>query len=206
MKKTILFGASLLMVSGGILTACSNENEFTDLELLQEQVEQKQILNKETSDFKDGFIEMIKGRKVETRSSGDEFTLSEEQIESLKVKGIDMFKSHGISEKEIEELNAGGDESFIALAIIFASVVEQPSMIPARIKTKSENEACFDANKVADCLLRAFGIKEILNGCITKTALVKILGKYVNTIGTIAMAVDFANCIGWIDYNKWFKW
>ncbi len=205
MKKQILFHASLFIMLGAVIfSACSSDDELNDLKLLQEQSQQQKVLNEETSEFKNTFVEIVKDESVGTRAASNEFTLTEEQTKILKNKAMNMFKSHNISDSDIDGLNSGTDESFIALAVIFATIVEQPSITPARMKTASENEECFDAVLVAECLLKVFAIHEVLKGCVTKTTLVKILGKYASALGYIAMAVEFADCVGWIDFNEWF--
>ena len=99
MKKTILSACVFIAMISCVLVSCSQYEEPYDLLLLEEQSKQEITLNKETSSFKADVISVVSQTK--TRASGDDFSFSAEQIKMLRKSSLEMFQSHGFSEKEV---------------------------------------------------------------------------------------------------------
>lgn len=196
MRRNILLSIIIFLSLCYIITSCSTDD--TDLQLLEEQYKIKPTLNKETSEFKSAFISVLNSNK--SRVSNKEIEFSNEQIDILKDKSLKLFKSHGFSKKELNKYGIKSDEHLILSATIFTALMENPSL-SQNIKTRSENdETCYNGTSISDCLLRVTGIHEIITGCLTKKAILKILGKYVPYIGWATAVADFANCMGWVDW------
>lgn len=195
------YSIAVMVIS--IMTAClftfisCSDNDDYDFQLLMEQ--QKTVLNKETSDFKSNLVSALTSQN--TRAVDGEFVFSEEQLKNLKELSLKMFESHGYAKEYIENVVENNDERLIMAAAIFTAIVESPStpIVKTRVEG-NDNEECYNANSVSDCLLRAAGIKELLQGCIKKATILKLISKYVPGIGYAAAVVDFANCMGWVEW------
>lgn len=205
-KRFLYFSVSFILFLGMIFTACSNEDEFSDLKLLSKQANIKPTLNEETETFKTTFVSMLKPT-TQTRASSDEFFFTEEQIDVITNKSLQMFSSHGFSEEEVIRLVDGDKEKLIFVATLFTALLESPTTYPetrsyALLKTQSESDedTCYDSASITDCILRATGLKELITGCLTKKAALKLLSKIVPYAGYVVAAADFANCMGWVDW------
>lgn len=201
MKRFYLIaGMVLSIMTAGVFTACSeSEDDRMDLQLLEKQEKKKSVLNKETSAFKSYMVSTLKQSR--TRSGDEDFAFSEEQLGMLKEKSLAMFASHGFTEKYLMDLVENDGEQLIFVATVFTAVVESPSIPIVKTRTEGgENGECYNAASVSDCLLRALAIRDILEKCLTKAAILKIISKWVPYAGYASAVADFANCMGWVDW------
>ena len=202
MKRFYLIaGMVLSIMTAGVFTACSDyEDDRMDLQLLKKQEKQGSVLNEETSAFKSYMILTLKQSR--TRSGDEDFAFSEEQLGMLKEKSLAMFTSHGFTEEYVMDVVENDDERLIFVATVFTAILESPSMptVKTRAVEGSEDETCYDAERVSDCLLRALNIRDLVTSCLTKTAILKIISKWVPYLSLAAALTDFANCMGWVDW------
>lgn len=137
---------------------------------------------------------------------------------------IDLANVYGISEQELKDIFGDLDNHKIALFGLALYSLEDDVNEDNSTKVSSLNlfaTNLFAAQKpnttvniyinkpkgpdVTDCALRAFGIYEItslVEGRLTKTAILKlagkVAGKYAGAIGAAWMVADFANCMDWV--------
>ena len=193
-------GTAVAVVITSFSIACSNEDDNLDLQLIEKQNEQKEVLNEETAEFKSNLISVLKQEKK--KGYGNDFSFSEENVAYLKEKGLKMFKSHGFTEDNLKSAGAKTDEEIIMMATIFTAIMEHPADIPRVMKRNESNEPCFDANMIAECILQATGIRDVVTGCLTKLAtleLVKKIAKSIPYVGAAVLIADFAYCMGWLN-------
>lgn len=204
MAKTILSACVFIAMISCVLVSCSQYEEPYDLLLLEEQSKQEITLNKETSSFKADVISVVSQTK--TRASGDDFSFSAEQIKMLRKSSLEMFQSHGFSEKEVLTIVDNNDIRLIFVATVFTALMEYPSTASYSMpKTRSESgETCYDIERIKDCLWEVFkdtfGLYDIMESiekkCVTKTAALKLLGKIGGYINAAIAIYDFSTCMG----------
>lgn len=205
MKNRFLTLGIITLFTALVIMSCSKDD--VNYDLLTENTENYQ-LNKESLEFKHSIISTFETQNASTKSGvNTNSNFAEDQIEDLREKSIDMFKSHGFEQSELDDLLEDGDERIIFMATVFTAIIDQEPIYstPGVIKTKLESssvddDTCYPSASVSDCLLRATGIKEILTGCLTKYAAFKILGRLVPYAGYTVAAADFANCMGWLNW------
>lgn len=205
-NKKFFLGFIAMMIVGGAFMACSKDSDPLDLQLLEEQAKQKVTLNKETSAFKADIISAIS--QSPTRVSETEFTFSAEQMKMLRESSLNMFRSHGFSEKEVLDVVDNNDIRLIFVATAFTALMEYPGTASYSMpKTRSESgETCYNIERIKHCLWEAvkdvFGLYDIMESiekkCVTKTIALELLGKYAAYIDIATAIYDFSNCMGWI--------
>lgn len=205
-NKKIFLGLIAMMIVGGVFMACSKDSDPLDLQLLEEQAKQKVTLNKETSAFKEDVISAMS--QSPTRVSEAEFTFSAEQMEMLRESSLNMFRSHGFSEKEVLDVVDNNDIRLIFVATAFTALMEYPGTASYSMpKTRSESgETCYDIDRIKHCIWAAvkdaFGIDSILESivekCLSKQAALALLGKVAAYVGAAMAIYDFSNCMGWV--------
>lgn len=200
MRKIFVLSAVLLSVlSGFVLSSCSNDE---NLEVLEKS--QQSLLNPNAKDFKALLVDNLK--KGETRNGG-QVILSVEQMKLLESSSVKVLKDFGFTDEELKEYSDKNDPRLILMGAIFLGIAESNN-----VQTMAD-DACYDANKALDCMYStlkdAIGVtlvEEIWNSvkaykCLTKKILKEAIEqglKKVPGISIVTIIYDYSSCMGWI--------
>ncbi|NDW12237.1 hypothetical protein D0T50_04955 [Bacteroides sp. 214] len=182
--------------------------------------EQDKFVNQPVDPY---FKTMLMNKTIEIYSSkltrGAELVLTDSEKRELAQISLNTLKTYGLSEEEIaEDLGGITDDKLIEAGLIIIAVEEEAEKGVEVIDTfdnvslltgleKCPDDQTVTRSQVFNCALQAVGITAIgelmqkgiasMSRSAVKTALRKIVAKYLGWVGAAIAVYEFGDCMNW---------